>query len=89
MFYTDLFTYDQTNEHSVLDYSIEILPLKEKDELLVWHNYNYSLTGFEMRLKRKALKYIVNYYLPSGLFVVVSWVSFLDYVMSFWPWNAY
>ena len=30
-----------------------------------------------MVLNRNSLKYIINYYLPSGLFVLVSWVSFL------------
>ena len=30
-----------------------------------------------MKLSRHILKYLVIYYLPSGLFVVVSWVSFL------------
>ena len=30
-----------------------------------------------MKLKRHILKYLIIYYLPSGLFVVVSWVSFL------------
>ena len=34
-------------------------------------------TGIEMKLKRHLLKYLIIYYLPSGLFVVVSWVSFL------------
>ena len=34
-------------------------------------------TGFEMRLSRHVLKYLYIYYLPSGLFVVVSWVGFL------------
>ena len=38
---------------------------------------NYSVTGFEMILQRKMSFYIVTYYLPSGLFVVVSWISFL------------
>jgi len=28
-----------------------------------------------MRLSRHSLKYFLNYYLPSGLFVMVSWVS--------------
>ena len=31
-----------------------------------------------MRLTRHILKYLYIYYLPSGLFVVVSWVKFLD-----------
>ena len=30
-----------------------------------------------MRLHRHVLKYLYIYYLPSGLFVVVSWVGFL------------
>ena len=34
---------------------------------------NYSLAGFEMVLTRKISFYVVTYYLPSGLFVVVSW----------------
>lgn len=38
---------------------------------------NYSVAGFEMTLQRKMSFYIVTYYLPSGLFVVVSWISFL------------
>ena len=38
---------------------------------------NYSLAGFEMVLVRHVMHYIINYYLPSGLFVVVSWISFL------------
>ena len=38
---------------------------------------NYSVAGFELILQRKMSFYIVTYYLPSGLFVVVSWISFL------------
>ena len=33
--------------------------------------------GVEMKLKRNMMKYLYIYYLPSGLFVVVSWVGFL------------
>ena len=75
MFYTTLLTYSMQNAHSVLDFDVKVLPLNEKDAYLIWNNYNYSLTGFEMRLRRHSFKYVVNYYLPSGLFVVVSWVS--------------
>ena len=28
-------------------------------------------------LRRHVMSYIITYYLPSGLFVVVSWISFL------------
>ena len=38
---------------------------------------NYSVTGFEMILTRRKSHYMITYYLPSSLFVVVSWTSFL------------
>ena len=38
---------------------------------------NYSVTGFEMILTRRMSHYMITYYLPSSLFVVVSWTSFL------------
>ena len=38
---------------------------------------NYSVTGFEMVLTRRMSHYMITYYLPSSLFVVVSWTSFL------------
>ncbi len=38
---------------------------------------NFSLTGVEIMFTRHKLKYLYVYYLPSGLFVVVSWASFL------------
>jgi len=35
------------------------------------------VTGFEMILTRRMSHYMITYYLPSSLFVVVSWTSFL------------
>ena len=62
----------------VLDYEISIENLQEKDKIFVGGALgNYSLAGFEMKLVRHVSHYIINYYLPSGLFVVVSWISFL------------
>ncbi|TRY80231.1 hypothetical protein TCAL_15433, partial [Tigriopus californicus] len=62
----------------ILDYSIEILNLKPRDKIfLAGALGNYSLAGFQMNLRRHVMSYIITYYLPSGLFVVVSWISFL------------
>ena len=62
----------------VLDYDITINKLREQDRIFVGGSLgNYSLAGFEMILRRHVSHYIINYYLPSGLFVVVSWISFL------------
>ncbi len=35
-----------------------------------------SYAGFQLQLRRKSTPYIFNYYLPSAMFVVVSWASF-------------
>ena len=62
---------------SILDYQITIKDLKPEETHYMALGMNYSVAGFEMILQRKMSFYIVTYYLPSGLFVVVSWISFL------------
>ena len=37
----------------------------------------WSTTGFEIRLKRRRSEFFWNYMFPSGLCVVVSWVTFI------------
>lgn len=70
--------YAHTSRSIVLDYDIQISPLEEADKMFVGGPLgNYSLAGFEMILQRHVSHYIITYYLPSGLFVVVSWISFL------------
>jgi len=70
--------YIQRNQSIVMDYEIEIRNLKEEDKIFPAGPLgNYSLAGFEMTLERHVMSYIITYYLPSGLFVVVSWISFL------------
>ena len=62
---------------SILDYEIEINDLRPDQTHYMALGMNYSVAGFEMVLTRKISFYVVTYYLPSGLFVVVSWISFL------------
>ncbi|XP_023327977.1 glycine receptor subunit alpha-1 [Eurytemora carolleeae] len=70
--------YAHTSRSIVLDYDIRIKPLDEKDKVFQGGALgNFSLAGFEMILTRHVSHYIITYYLPSGLFVVVSWISFL------------
>ena len=71
---------EDLNEYqtSVLDYDVQKTTLREKYTAFTWFvngkYYNYSLTGFEIHMQRKIGNYIVNFYLPSSLFVAVSWV---------------
>ena len=61
-----------------LDYDIKIGELKPEDTFYSAASLgNFSLAGFEMVLHRHVSGYIITFYLPSGLFVIVSWISFL------------
>lgn len=63
---------------SILDYDVQIRNLRPEATFFVpAETGNYSVTGFEMILKRRMSHYMITYYLPSSLFVVVSWTSFL------------
>ena len=59
---------------SILDYSITFNHLRPEQTQYSALGMNYSVAGFELVLTRKMSFYIVTYYLPSGLFVVVSWI---------------
>ena len=61
---------------SVLDYNSEITTLSKEFTEFEWSfGGNFNITGFQLILERKIYNYIINFYLPSGLFVIVSWVS--------------
>ena len=56
---------------------VDIQPVKEfKSEFLEANGSrgNWSITGFSVSLSRKKMKYIVDYFMPSGLLVIISWV---------------
>ena len=59
---------------SILDYKITFKALDQSDTHYQAIGMNYSTTGFQLVLTRKMSFYVVTYYLPSGLFVVVSWI---------------
>ena len=68
----------KTANSIALDYAISIGELKGLDQVYMGGSLgNFSLAGFEMVLHRYVSTYIITYYLPSGLFVIVSWISFL------------
>ena len=75
--------YKKKGRTVILDYDVAIEPLKTKDRNLRWpgNGAKFSLTGFEVHLKRHVFKYIVDYYLTSALFVVVSWVCIKSFTM--------
>ena len=65
---------DALDERSatVLDYNATIKRLED------WGmEGSYSTVGFRIKLRREYEACVINYYLPSTIFVVVSWISFL------------
>lgn len=66
-----------TSVKSILDYDIKIHDILPEETHYIALGMNYSVCGFEMVLSRKMSFYVITYYLPSGLFVLVSWISFL------------
>ena len=63
----------------LLDYNVEIKQLSGHDTFYWWEGTgsNFSVSGFEIHLHRIRMPYIIQYYVTSGLFVVVSWVRIL------------
>ena len=51
--------------------------------LLLFYQGNYSAYGFEILLSRSLGPFILSVYLPSAMFVMMSWVSFFVPPVSF------
>ena len=61
---------------SNLDYFVEVNPLNELVEAM--NNQEWSVAGFEINLKRKAYKYLINFFFPSCVLSTLSLVSYLS-----------
>ena len=79
IFNNQVLQYNSEGKNTILDYVVTVEPLKESERIYVWLDIgNYSLTGFQLKMTRHNTKYLLNDYLPSGMFVIVSWVHFLS-----------
>ena len=67
---------DETDSgDTVLDYSISLARVEEYAMTTIeWKEC--SAVGYVINMKRYTSKYLINYYLPSVIFVVLSWASF-------------
>ena len=81
--FMDDFELDLTGQHykqlTVLDYEFELNKLPEKQSVIKMGRQtdiiSQSIAGFEIKLCRKFIKYIIYYYVPSGLIAIISCVS--------------
>lgn len=70
------FVYDMERQRS-LQHLIEIEDLPKKFQTVDIPSGVYSACGFQVKLQRLQMQFVVQVYLPSAMFVIVSWVSFL------------
>jgi len=70
------FLYNAERQRS-LQHFIQLEPLPEKYSIVDLPSGHYAACGFQVGLQRKQMQYQIQVYLPSFMFVVTSWVSFL------------
>merc|ERR1719245_2845961 len=70
------FIYDENRQRS-LQHLIQIEELPSRFKTVRLPSGVYSAAGFQVKLQRKQMQFVVQVYLPSAMFVIVSWVSFL------------
>ena len=72
------FIFNEFQKVSILDYAIDVnhgLPEEQIYDPIAGRNFKNTVIGFEINLKRYTKHYILDYYIPSALLVMLSWVS--------------
>ena len=69
-------TYDATRQKNI-QHVIELKSLPHKDKTVTLKSGNYAVCGFSIHLHRKRMQNFVQIYMPSFMFVVASWISFV------------
>ena len=70
------YEFDEDRQRS-LQYFTTIIPLLEEDQNVTLPSGNYAACGFTIKLRRMRMQNLIQVYVPSTMFVMVSWVSFL------------
>ena len=81
-FTLDGLDFDIESQVSLLDYELNLNSLSEEQQKYKFGSQYWSVAGFEIKMERKIRKYLVNYFIPSGVLAMVSWVSI------FWVHNS-
>lgn len=51
--------------------------LSPEETDLVLDGSHFSVTGFTVRLERQMIPFLLQFFLPSSMFVMISWISFV------------
>ena len=70
------FEFDEKRQRS-LQYFTEIIPLSTEHQNVTLPSGEYAACGFTIGLHRMRMQNLIQVYLPTTMFVMTSWVSFL------------
>ena len=70
------YVFDEERQRS-LQYFTSITELSEQHQNVTLPSGNYAACGFTIKLRRMRMQNLIQVYVPSTMFVMVSWVSFL------------
>jgi len=70
------FTYHEQNQRA-LYFRIDIRETYGSSGVFMGKNSNYSMYALEIHMTRIVTQYLLNVYMPTGVFVIISWVSFI------------
>ena len=69
-------TYDATRQKNI-QHVVNLMSLPSKNQTVTLISGNYAVCGFSIHLQRKRMQNFVQIYMPSFMFVVASWISFV------------
>lgn len=74
--------YYNASKQRFLQYDFQVVGIPENERLAYYRQGEpdeeiYSVFGIKVRMQRVFQPYLLRSYLPSAIFVVVSWVSFM------------
>ena len=67
--------FDNSQQVALQGYRLEINRLDKELYLDSTYELHYQRTGFEIKFQHNFWKFLMNYYIPSGILVIFSWVS--------------
>ena len=76
---TKVLPVQELEQESLIDYQVEFeigLPQSQKYMIVSeGENMAFEMTGMTIKLERKWFRYLVNYFIPSGIIAALSLVS--------------
>ena len=69
-----ILNFEPSAQVTALDYYVQVNELPYSKQIKVDGGIVKQRTGFEIQLDRNIMSYLIDYYIPSGILVVASWV---------------